>query len=333
MLITATSLLLACEKETVPVFEGFKTPVGFPAARYNFEANPVTEAGFQLGKRLFYEPRFSRNNTISCGSCHIQSSGFTQHGHDVSHGIDDRLGQRNSPPIVNLAWSTSFNWDGGIFDLDLFPISPITNPVEMDESVSNVLEKLRKHPEYPGLFKKAFGTEEITTALTMKALSQFVVMLKSDQSKYDMVKAGKEQFTQEEAAGYELFKANCNSCHKEPLFTDFSFRDNGIGIGFNNDSGRAGISLQESDKYRFKVPTLRNLAYTKPYMHDGRILNLETVLQHYASRVQQTPNLDALLQQHAQPGIPLGATEQSLLIAFLQTLNDHQFVTNPKFAE
>lgn len=326
-------LLMACEKEIGSVFRGFKAPAEFPAATYNFGTNPVTEAGFQLGKKLFYEPRFSRNNTISCGSCHIQSAGFTHHGHDVSHGIDDRLGSRNSPTLTNLAWSSSFNWDGGIFDLDLFPISPITNPVEMDESLTNVLDKLRAHPEYPALFKEAFGTEEINTGRVMKALSQFTVMLVSDQSKYDQVKRGNASFTEAEAAGYALFQSNCNTCHKEPLFTDHSFRDNGIGIGPNGDSGRMVISLHAADRYKFKVPTLRNLAYTAPYMHDGRMRNLDVVLEHYVSRVQNTPNLDPQLQLNDKPGIPLTPVQQSQLMAFLKTLNDSSFVTNPLFAE
>jgi cytochrome c peroxidase len=326
-------LLVACEKQVSYVFQGFSAPREFPPVVYRLGSNPVTEEGFELGRRLFYEPRFSRNNTISCGSCHIQSAGFTHHGHDVSHGIDDRLGHRNSPSLVNLAWYSSFNWDGGIFDLDLFPISPITNPVEMDESVSNVIEKLKVHPEYPGLFKKAFGTEEINTGRVMKALSQFMVMLVSDQSRYDQVQRGKASFTAAEQRGYALFQTHCNSCHAEPLFTDNSFRDNGIGIGPNQDSGRAAISLQAADRYKFKVPTLRNLSFTAPYMHDGRMRTLDAVLDHYAENMKATPNLDPLLKKESEPGIPLTSEERSQLKAFLLTLNDTAFIKNPLFAE
>ncbi len=150
------ALLVACSKEMIDRFEGFQKPSHFPEPAYHFSTNPITENGFKLGRKLFYEPRLSRNNTVSCGSCHIQSSAFTQHGHDVSHGIDDRLGTRNSPPIMNLAWMPTFFWDGGVFDLDLQPVVPITNHVEMDETIPNVLNKLRNHPGYPGLFKKAF---------------------------------------------------------------------------------------------------------------------------------------------------------------------------------
>lgn len=325
--------LVACEKELDQFFRGFKPAPHFPSARYNLEANPVTKEGFELGKKLFYDSRLSRNNTISCGTCHIQAAGFTHHGHDVSHGIDDRLGSRNSPPVMNLAWNSSFNWDGGIFDLDLFPISPITNPLEMDESVTNVMEKLKAHPQYPGLFKNAFGTEEITTARMMKALSQFMVMLVSDQSKYDSVQLGTANFSADESAGYALFKANCSTCHQEPLFTDYSFRDNGIGIGPNNDEGRTMVSLNQEDRYKFKVPSLRNLAYTKPYMHDGRMRTLETVVDHYSDQVKQTPNLDPALQKNGVTGFQFTVTERKQLLAFLYALNDPTFIRNQLFAE
>lgn len=315
-------------------FTGFSRPQHFPAPTYHFNTNAITRAKFELGRQLFYEPRLSRDNTVSCGTCHIQSAGFTHHGHDVSHGIDDRLGSRNAPPIMNLAWGRSFFWDGGVFDLDLQPIVPITNPVEMDETMNNVLKKLSSHPQYPGIFKEAFGTEEINTERVLKALSQFMVMLVSANARYDSVMRGQGPvFTAQEANGYGLFKTNCGSCHQEPLFTDESFRDNGIGAGPNNDQGRHLVTLADADKQTFKVPSLRNISYTAPYMHDGRFTTIEAVLEHYAKQVKRTPNLDPLLQQHGTPGIPLTAEEQADIIAFLKTLNDHQFITNPLFAE
>lgn len=324
----------AGSREGRNAFTGFKRPSNFPPPVYHFSTNRLTQAKFELGRKLFYEPRLSRDNTVSCGSCHIQSAGFTQHGHDVSHGIDDRLGSRNSPPLVNLAWGKTFFWDGGVFDLDLQPIVPITNPVEMDEKISNVLNKLRAHPEYPSLFKKAFGTEEINTERMMKALSQFMVMLVSANSRYDKVmrKEG-ETFTEEEQQGYILFKQKCNSCHTEPLFTDESFRNNGLRIGGNNDEGRYKITLKESDKYKFKVPTLRNLRYTKPYMHDGRFITLEAVLEHYTKQAANTPNLDPRLKEDGKTGIALTPAEQLSIIAFLKTLNDKDFIADERFAE
>ncbi len=341
ILLLAAVFAVACsKKDTVaPVeveqFEGFKQPSNFPAPAYNMAGNPITKAGFELGRSLFFEPRLSRNNTISCGSCHIPSSAFTQHGHEVSHGIDDLLGTRNSSPIMNMAWRKTFFWDGGVFDLDLQPIVPITNHVEMDESVENVMKKLRQMPKYTGMFKAAFGSEEITTARMMKALSQFMLMCVSANSKYDSVmrKLPGANFTATEQTGYALFKEHCADCHKEPLFTDESFRDNGIGVGLNNDEGRYLVTLNPADKYKFKVPSLRNLTYTGPYMHDGRFLNLNGVLEHYINEVQNTANLDPLLKQGAKPGIPLSAQEKTDILSFLQTLNDRSFVNNKLIAE
>lgn len=325
---------IACSKHMVDSFSGFKKPANFPEAVYHFNTNEITQAKFELGRKLFYEPRFSRDNTVSCGTCHIQSAGFTHHGHDVSHGIDDRLGKRNSPPIMNLAWDRSFFWDGGVFDLDLQPIVPITNPVEMDETMDNVINKLRNHKDYPGLFKKAFGSEEINTERIMKAMSQFMVMLVSANSKYDsVIRHEGAGFTTEEQQGYELFKTNCATCHREPLFTDGSFRDNGIGAGPNNDEGRYLVTLNETDKYKFKVPSLRNISYTAPYMHDGRFITIQAVLEHYAGHIKNTTNLDPLLKQGGSPGISLTSAEQSKIIAFLLTLNDRVFINDKRFSE
>lgn len=323
----------ACTKSVEKLFLSFQQPGNFPEPVYRFATNLVTKEGFELGRKLFYDPILSRNNTISCGSCHIQTSAFTQHGHSVSHGIEDKLGVRNSPPIMNLAWNTSFMWDGGVFDLDLQPVAPLTNHVEMDETVTNVISKLKAHPDYPGLFQSAFGTTEISTARFMKALSQFMAMCVSSNSKYDSVirKEGKT-FTKQEEEGYALYKQKCSSCHTEPLFTDQSFRNNGIGIGLIDDAGRYAITLDETDRYKFKVPSLRNLDYTAPYMHDGRFLTLDAVLDHYSAGVKQTQNLDMILQNN-EPGIPMTADEKTKIKAFLKTLNDKVFIANKLLSE
>lgn len=327
--------IIACNKEIVEqTFIGFQQPANFPAVTYNFSNNTITKEGFELGRKLFYDPVLSANNTISCGSCHIQTSAFTQHGHSISHGINDRLGTRNSQPIMNLAWSTSFMWDGGIFDLDLQPIVPITNHVEMDDSVQNVLSKLRANSLYRSMFKSAYGSEEITTKRFLKALSQFMVMCVSNNSKYDSVKRGQAAFTAIESDGYSLFKQKqCVSCHSEPLFTDHSFRNNGLGITYADDKGRYNITNENIDKYKFKVPSLRNLGYTAPFMHDGRLLTLDAVLDHYSSQVLATPNLDPIFTQSATIGIPLSPEDKQKIIAFLLTLNDKTFITDRKFSE
>jgi cytochrome c peroxidase len=332
--------ILACKKDNpvtteIERFLGFQNPSNFPEPKYKLANNPVTKAGFELGRALFYEPRLSRNNTITCGSCHIQSSAFTQHGHDVSHGIDDRLGTRNSPPIMNLAWNDAFMWGGGIYDLDLQPINPITAHEEMDENLENVLAKIKAMPKYTSMFQAAFGSEEVTTARFMKALSQFMVMCISSNSKYDKVvrKEGGVTFTAEEQAGYLLFKDKCASCHAEPLFTDGSFRNNGLGITPINDQGLYGATLMKTDQYKFKVPSLRNLKYTAPYMHDGRFLSLAGVLEHYDAEVQATPNLAAELNQQGKLGISLDPAQKEHLTAFLNTLNDVEFINNKLLSE
>ncbi|WP_304067485.1 cytochrome-c peroxidase [Pedobacter glucosidilyticus] len=331
--------IVACQKDDAITTEiekwlGFVKPAHFPEPEYNLQNNPVTKEGFELGRALFYEPRLSRNNTITCGSCHIQSSAFTQHGHDVSHGIDDRLGTRNSPPIMNLAWNKAFMWGGGVYDLDLQPIIPITAHEEMDDNVANVMNKIRSLPKYQAMFKAAFGSEEVTTARFMKALSQFMIMCISSNAKYDKIirKEPGFSFTEEEEQGYQLFLQKCASCHTEPLFTDNNFRNNGLGISPINDQGLYNATLQETDKYKFKVPSLRNLRYTAPYMHDGRFLNLNAVLRHYHEEVVETPNLDPLLKG-IKLGIELPESDRSKIIAFLNTLNDEHFINNPLLAE
>ncbi|HMU47505.1 MAG TPA: cytochrome c peroxidase [Chitinophagaceae bacterium] len=328
--------IYACQKETFnDIFEGFQKPSNFPEPVYHFNTNPVTKDGFILGRTLFYDPILSANNTISCGSCHIQTSSFTHHGHTVSHGIFDLLGTRNAPPIMNLAWNTSFMWDGGIVDQDLQSIAPITNHVEMDETMENVLNKLRNSSKYPALFKKAYGSEEITTATFLKAISQFTAMCVSSNSKYDSVmrNQGGKSFTAIEEEGRQLVMQKCGTCHPEPLFTDFSFRNNGIGLGLYNDEGRYLITQNDADKFKFKVPSLRNLAYTAPYMHDGRFFTLQAVLDHYSSGVHDEATLDPLLHQNGTLGISLTQDEKDKITSFLNTLNDKSFLLDKRFSE
>ncbi len=310
-------------------------PSNLPAPRYDLAANPITREGFLLGKKLFYDPILSRDSTISCGTCHISFSGFTQHGHAVSHGIDDLLGKRNSLPVQNLIWKDDFFWDGGVFHLDLVALNAITNPVEMDESPAHVLEKLRRHPEYPALFEAAFGSATVESHDFLRALSQFMAMLVSANSRYDKYVRGETggDLTSAELAGLATFQQKCASCHAGDLFTDLQFRNNGFRDDFTNDRGRYDITLNPDDIGKFKVPSLRNVELTAPYMHDGSLSSLEAVVEHYASGVRTSPTLDSLLLQHNQPGIPLDATEKANLVAFLKTLTDWDFVRDPRFAE
>jgi cytochrome c peroxidase len=330
----------ACQQQVEEVPIQWQQPAHFPPPAYDFSRNPVTTAGFKLGKRLFYDTRLSRDNSISCGSCHIPTSAFTHHGHDLSHGIDDQLTLRNAPPVMNLAWHKEFGWDGGVFQLDLFAISPIEAHNEMDEKLSNVLEKLRADASYRQMFKAAFGSEEITTARFLMALAQFQLMAVSANSRYDRYLQGRDTLSLLEQEGLRIFQQKCADCHAGVLFTDLSYRNNGLAPrrvrieGADSvDTGRYRITLQPSDLYKFKVPSLRNLRYTAPYMHDGRFRTLNEVLEHYNSGVQPSPTLDPRLQQSGRMGIPLNETEKEALLAFLETLNDESFVRDPRLSE
>ena len=327
-------LIYSCKKEEsikitpATVFEGFQKPSNFPEPVYRFQYNEVTEEGFKLGRKLFYDGILSRDGSISCGSCHQQTAAFAHFDHAISHGIDDRMGERNSPVLQNLAWSPSFFWDGGVFDLDLFPFAPIQNPVEMDEHVPNVISKLRMHPTYPGLFKKAFGTDSITSTHMMYALSQFMNMLVSNNSRYDQyIKGDVSVMNTTELDGMNLFMQHCNRCHTAPLFTDNKFHNNGIAR--LSDKGRYTITLVDNDLYKFKTPSLRNIEKTMPYFHDGRTSTLEQVLNHYAGNIESTGTIDEGLRG----GITLSNEDKTKIIAFLKTLTDDTFIHDTRFSE
>lgn len=307
----------------------FEVPKGWPKPNYDFSKNPLTEEGFQLGRQLFYDPILSRDSTISCASCHLQATGFTHVDHDLSHGIDGKIGARNSLTLQNLAWKTSFMWDGGVNHLEVQPLAPITSEVEMDETLENVVLKLQNSTTYPNLFQKAFGTKKITGQLTLKALSQFLVMLTTSNSKYDKVMRNEEKFNENEQKGYSLFLQHCASCHTEPLFTNEKFENNGLEVDTTlNDYGRMKITQKSSDSLKFKVPTLRNIQFTFPYMHDGRFSTLTEVVKHYNSGIHQSKTLSKQLQQPMQ----LSDNDRTDLVAFLKTLSDKEFLFNERFS-
>lgn len=313
----------------------FSTPANFPPPKYNFSSNPVTTAGFELGRKLFYETRLSRDNSTSCGSCHSSYSAFTHHGHALSHGIDNKIGTRNAPPVMNAAWSDEFMWDGGINKLDLLPIAPIENPVEMDLEFAIAVQRIKNSTDYPPLFKTAFGSNEVTGPRLLQALSQFMNMVISANSKYDKWKRGEGGVTlsSDEQEGLLLFQQKCSSCHSTDLFTDNKFHNNGIKNSFATDSGRAHITQLPQDVGKFKTPSLRNLKFTYPYMHDGSMTTLQQVLDHYSSGVKLSATLDTALNKNGVLGIPLTTTEKQKIIAFLNTLNDEDFIKDQRFAE
>lgn len=308
----------------------WKTPSGWPEPVYNFRKNPLDSATVQLGRVLFYDPVLSSDSLVSCASCHSPYNAFTHVDHALSHGVKDRIGTRNSPVLINLAWGKSFMWDGAVNHLDMQALAPLENHLEMDETLSHVLQKMGRQEKYRHLFKNAFHTESITGERFLKAISQFMLTLVSSDSKYDRVMRQEAgiQFTDQESKGYALFKQYCASCHTEPLFTNHTFQNNGLAIdSLLKDVGRMKITQKSSDSLKFKVPTLRNIDRSAPYMHDGRYRSLQMVLFHYSSDIHSSPTLAPELKK----GIDLSEDDKRNIIAFLKTLTDPVFLKNKQF--
>lgn len=309
-------------------------PSNFPAVLQDIANNYPTKNGVSLGRKLFYDARLSRDNTISCAFCHEQTSAFTHHGHDFSHGIDNLIGTRNAPAVQNMIFQSEYFYDGASNSLEMLSIVPIHNPVEMDETLPQIADKLKQDAEYVRLFGSAFENQQISSENILKALAQFMTIMISADSKYDKYVRNEMGGTldTQELQGLALFRSNCASCHATDIFTDNSFRNNGLPPNSNlNDLGRETVTGFEYDRYKFKVPSLRNVALTAPYMHDGRFGSLQSVLNFYSNGVRNTANLDPLMQQHPTLGIPLTQEEKLALIAFLNTLTDEKFITNPVF--
>ncbi|MBU2062481.1 MAG: cytochrome-c peroxidase [Bacteroidetes bacterium] len=332
-------LLLSCsneEEEYVNLPLDFAVPSNFPNLQYDIAANPPTEKGFELGKKLFYDGRLASDGLISCGFCHIQADAFTHHGHTVSHGVDNALGTRNAPSIQNLAYQSIFMYDGAANHLDLQPIIPLTSEIEMNGDLTAILAMMKADKEYQNLFKASFTDGSISIENMLKALSQFMGMLTSSNSKFDHYRRNEAggELTVDESAGYALFKTKCASCHATDLQTDDSFRNNGLAINpLINDVGRYRVTELVQDYYKFKVPSLRNVEKSASYMHDGRFGTLEAVLDHYSSGVNGSLTLDPILQKDGKIGIAISAKEKLQLIAFLKTLTDNQYLTDKRFSE
>jgi cytochrome c peroxidase len=306
------------QKKATPV--ALQYPVLWPAPAYDFSKNPPTREGIELGRRLFYDPVLSRDSTVSCASCHLSFTAFTHVDHALSHGIEDRIGRRNAPALMQLAWATSFMWDGAIRHLDFQALAPLSDSTEMDHSIQQLVQQLSASPRYRALFKAAFDDADVTGERALKAIAQFELTLISANSKYDRMKAGQETFTEQEQNGYRLFQKNCARCHTEPFFTHFGFEKNGLPADTSlMDTGRMRITHDPADSLKFKVPTLRNIVFSQPYMHDGRFRKLHDVLQFYTS------------QAAAALKIELSAAEKVDLMAFLNTLTDREFLFNPAF--
>ena len=302
-------------------------PSYFPYTVYKFENNILDSNKIKLGRVLFYDPVFSSNNSVSCASCHSPYNAFSHTDHDLSHGINDQIGTRNASALFNLAWQKDFMWDGAINHLDMQALAPISNSKEMNENIKNVVSKISNKSLYKKLFFKSFGDSIISGERTLKALAQFQLTLISCNSKYDKVKMGFDKLNNKEKNGYDIFLKQCNSCHTEPLFSSYKFANNGLPIDTTlNDYGKGVITMKSEDSLLFKIPSLRNLGFSYPYMHDGRFKTLHQVINHYNNGVIKHKTLSSELINFKT----LRDNEVIDLITFLHTLNDSTFIFNKK---
>ncbi|MEE4001771.1 cytochrome c peroxidase [Tenacibaculum sp. FZY0031] len=302
--------------------------------------NPLTEEGIFLGKKLFFDPILSKDNTQSCASCHDPKNAFTDDTR-FSEGIDGKFGTRNSMPLFNLAWNFDerFMWDGKELSIERQAFSPVRNPIEMHSDWKNVARKLQEHAEYPTLFQQAFGISKIDSTLVTKAIAQFERTLISGNSKFDQYLLGKIELTPEEQNGFNVFmdetRGDCFHCHgsdNNPLWTDNKFHNNGLDETFT-DLGLGAVTGDPNDNGKFRSPSLRNLKFTAPYMHDGRFTTLEEVINHYSEGLKLSATIDPLMKKANQGGVQLSNKDKADLKAFLLSLSDANFVNNPKFQQ
>jgi len=326
---------LSCQEreaapDALPLLTDAQAPAGFPAGPVAAAApadNTLTEERAQLGKRLFFDVRLSRTREISCSTCHQQQHAFAD-PNNVSVGVDGQTGTRNSPSLVNLAWGASFFWDGRSPTLEDQAGRPIEDPHEMDASIATIVEELRLDADYSASFLSAYASEP--TELTLRqALASFVRTLISANSPYDRFLRG-DQSALESAAerGKTLFfgeGAECFHCHSPGMLTNEGFFNNGT-FEEGGDVGREAVTERLGDRGKFKVPGLRNVAVTAPYMHDGSLPTLEDVIEQYASGGRGHPTTDPQIKP-----LPLSQGDKRDLLAFLEALTDDSFLTDARF--
>ena len=304
-----------------------ETPYGFPNMNIPSD-NPMTVEGVFLGEKLFKDPILSANNTLACIDCHQQNFSFSE-PNQFSTGINNIQGTRNASALINIGWNTSFNWDGSSLTLEKQAFEPVTNPIEMHNSWSNVEIVLNLDSDYPGLFKEAFNINYIDSSHIVKAIAQYERTLISANSKLDRYLNNEEQLTVSELNGYAIFnteKGDCFHCHSSQLFMDNLFHNNGLDLEPFLDLGRAKVTSNALDNGKFKTPTLRNIEMTAPYMHDGRFATLEEVVEHYDSGGKYSTTIDPLMKKLGI-GLQLTNQEKIDLVAYLKTLTDHEFIT------
>ena len=350
-LLSVILILISCtsDDEVVAVYDATPYSFTFPENFGDPELpldNVLTIEGVKLGKMLFYEKALSKDGTQSCASCHVQGDGFSDKNR-FSRGVDGFLGNRQAMPIFNLAWhKTGFFWDGRAATLRVQSLLPIQDPIEMHETLENVVSKLSADKNYTDQFVRAFGTSDINSTKLSLALEQFMMSIVSFDSKYDQFLAGKLSLTESEERGRKLFfteynpffpelsGADCAHCHSGPNFENGEFMNNGLDTDANfKDIGREKVSNLAADRATFLIPSLRNIAQTAPYMHDGRFQTLEEVVDHYNSGVKMSSTVSPLILPTIAKGLLLNAEDKKDLVNFLKTLSDTNFLTNPAYAK
>jgi len=309
--------------------------------------NPITEDGVILGRRLFYDPILSKDSTMGCFSCHKQEFAFTD-GMAMSKGITGQLGKRSSMSLVDVGFfDNHLFWDGRSPNLEDQALRPVEDPIELHNEWGNLVEKLKKHPTYPDYFRKAFGiknTSEITKELAAKAIAQFErTIVSTGNTKYDQFRNGNiDAFTDDELDGFYLFfnaspflpDAQCGHCHSGALLSDNRYLNNGIDSVITledfKDKGYGAITGNINDNGRFRVPTLRNVLLTAPYMHDGRFKTIDEVMNHYISGGHYATNVDPIMNQ-LRAQMKISTKQKNQVIAFLKTLTDTSLINNPAF--
>ncbi len=312
----------------------FRTPKGFGDPELPKD-NPLTVEGVALGEKLFSEKQLSTNNAQSCADCHHADAAFSDSGHAFSTGAEGQPGFRNTMPLFNLAWMNSMTWDGKRTRIRDQALAPIQDHLEMHQTLDESVAKLAADATYPARFAKVFGSPGITSERLGLALEQYLLTLVSGDSKFDRAMREEVDLTEQEKQGLTLFVlefdpargrlgADCFHCHGNELFTNNQFKNNGIDSEFS-DRGRQAASGRSADIGKFKVPSLRNVELTGPYMHDGRFATLEEVIDHYAEGVKQSDTLDPNISKHPDGALALSCEDRKALVAFLKTLTDMKY--------
>ena len=339
-LLSVSALLILCKKKEEirfaysPTPYNLEIPSNFPPLEISKD-NPITEEGVLLGRHLFWDTRLSGDNSISCANCHTPQNAFSDNN-QYSIGINGDIGTRNSMVLQNLAWANDFFWDGRVLTLEEQILIPIMDSTEMDETWSNVMKKLKYDSKYNKMFYEAFGVKNPDSTHAAKAIAQFLLTMISSNSKYDKVLRNETVFTPEENAGFASFNSftggDCFHCHGGIMGTDFSYKNNGLDE-FPIDSARGKVTGDFTDNFKFKVPSIRNIEYSAPYMHDGRFNSLDEIINFYSIGVHpNSPNIDPLMEFSSQGGVQLDPQERQELKAFLLTLSDPDFINNPEFS-